>query len=148
MSAANVLPDTIPDDPSEIGWPVGFALEIAMNNAPAKEICLAYGVSRAEWNVLINTPEFVHAVEEAVKDLEQEGAMFKVKLKGIAEGVLPRLWKLMHSPLDTVPANVQADLGKFVIRAAGYDASVEQKAKAAGIMSNTNALQINIDLGD
>lgn len=74
--------------------------------------------------------------------------MFKVKLKAQAEGVLPRMWTIMHSPFDTVPARVQADLAMFTIRAAGYDASVEQKAKAAGIVSGTNALQINIDLGD
>lgn len=148
MSNTAVILDTVPDDPSDIGWPVGLPLEIAMGQAEPKDICLAYGISRDEWRRLIVDPQFRQAVEEAVKDLEAEGAMFKVKLKAQAEGVLPRMWQLMHSPLDVVPANVQADLAKFTIRAAGYDASVEQKAKAAGILNNTNALQINIDLGD
>jgi hypothetical protein len=140
------LPDPIPDDPSEIGWPVALPLELAMGEGTPKEICQSYGISRSEWQVLIENEQFQRAVEEAMTDLEKDGAMFKAKLKVMAQGLLPRMWYLAHAPLDAVPAAVQKDLITFAVRAAGLDASVEQKAKAIGAGGQTNALQINIDL--
>lgn len=142
------IPNTFPSDPSEIGWPANLPLELAMGDAPVKDICMSYGIGKSGWDKLRQDPHFIQALEEAHTMLAQEGAMFKAKLRAQAEGMLARNWQLVHSNLNNVPANVQADLIKFTIRAAGLDASVEQKAKAAGQGNNSNALQINLILGD
>lgn len=147
--SAIVIPNTMPDDPSEIGFSASLPLEIAVGEASVKEICLSHGVGKSDWDRLRVDPHFIQALEEAHTMLQQEGAMFRAKIKAQAEGVLARNWQLIHASTELVPANVQADLIRFTIRAAGLDASVEQKAKAAGLANqNTNALQINLILGD
>lgn len=145
MSVMNL---TSPSDPSEIGFPVNLPLEIAMGDAPVKTLCLAYGLSKSDWMILRDNPQFIKALEEAYVMLQQEGAMFRVKIKAQAEGVLARNWAIIHGDNDKIPASVQAEQIRFTIRAAGLDASVEQKAKAQGSNQNTNALQINLVLGD
>lgn len=149
MSAV-VIPNMMPDDPSEMGYPAGLPIEIAMGDAPVKEICLSYGIGKSDWERLRVDPHFVQALEEAYNMLSQEGAMFKAKIRAQAEGVLARNWQLIHSSTELVPANVQAEQIRFTIRAAGLDASVEQKAKASAAAAGmqTNALQINLILGD
>ena len=142
-----VVSNTFPDDPAEIGWPSSFPLEIAMAERSIKEICQSYGIARTDWQRLILDPNFQNAVQEAYTLLQQEGAMFKAKIRAQAEGMLARNWQLVHSTTDSIPANVQADLIKFTVRAAGLDASIEQKARAQ-TNTNTNALQINLILGD
>lgn len=147
--SAVVIPNTMPDDPSEIGFSASLPLEIAMGEAPVKEICLSHGVGKSDWDRLRVDPHFIQALEEAHTMLQQEGAMFKAKIRAQAEGVLARNWQLIHSSTELVPANVQAELIRFTIRAAGLDASVEQKARAnALVSSNQNNLQINLILGD
>ena len=143
-----VIPNTYPDDPSEIGWPVGLPTELAMGQGSVKDICMAYGISKSDWAILSDDANFIQALEEAHAMLAQEGAMFKAKIKAQAEGMLARNWQLVHASTEAVPANVQADLIKFTVRAAGLDASVEQKARAQGTAQANNALQIVLQLGD
>jgi hypothetical protein len=139
----------MPDDPSEIGFPSTLPLEIAMGTAPVKEICLSYGIGKSDWDELRFDPHFIQALEEAHTMLQQEGAMFKAKLRAQAEGVLQRNWQLIHSSTELVPPNVQADLIKFTINAAGLNASIDQKAKASNFANaNANNLQINLILGE
>jgi hypothetical protein len=143
------IPNTYPNDPSEIGWPINLPLELAMRGStPVKDICFSYGLGKADWDRLKEDPNFIQALTEAEAMMAQEGAMFKAKLRAQAEGMLARNWQLVHSNTEAVPANVQADLFKFTVRAAGLDASIEQKAKAAGQGAVSNALQINLILGD
>jgi hypothetical protein len=74
--------------------------------------------------------------------------MFRTKLKAQAEGLLPRLWDLAHGDPEIVPPNVSADLIKFAIKAAGLDASIEQKASATAKQASVQVpLQINLVLG-
>jgi hypothetical protein len=55
---------------------------------------------------------------------------------------------LIHDQTGDVPANVKADLTKWIQRIAGYDASYDQKAAQAQANAVGNALQIVINLGD
>lgn len=151
MSAVIAVPATVvvPDDPAALGWPTTLPLEIAMGEHSPQDICESYGISREEWRALIDNERFALAVEEAVDMLSQEGAMFKTKLRAQAEGYLPRMWALAHASNEAVPARVQADIMMFAIKAAGLDASIEQKAKAmASGATAVAALQINLHLGD
>lgn len=135
-----------PSDPAEFGWPPLFPIEVAMRVAPIKDICEAHGIDRAEWDRLRVDPGFQNTVAGYVKELREEGASFRLKARIQSEELLKTSWSLIHA-LDTPPV-VKADLIKHTIRFAGLDASIEQKAKAAGVAGGANNLQININLGE
>lgn len=133
-------------DPSELGWPPTLPIELAMRVDTPKNIFQAYGLDKTDYDRLAADPAFQKAVEEAIETLKKDGMSFKVKAKLQSEALLARSWELIHAPNDQVPAAVQADLIKFTIKAAGLDASQEQKSKAqAGLVL---PLQINLNLGD
>lgn len=129
-----------PTDPSALGYPATLPIEIALRASPVQAICAEYHIGREEWDRLRFDDGFRKAVAAAVDLLKQDGMSFKVKARLQSEALLRTSWKMIHAPLDEVPASVRADLIKFTMRAAGYDAPKD----AAGM---TNALQINIDLG-
>jgi len=135
----------VPTDPAELGWPPTFPLELAMREHSVQEVCEAYGIDKQEWHRIRQDPGFIVELSAAVDTLKKEGMSFRLKARIQATSLLQTSWNLIHAPLEDVPANVKADLIKFTVRAAGLDASVEQKgnaqAKAIG-----NALQINIHL--
>ena len=141
------LPAVIDNDPTDLGFPPALPLELAAKTGSVRDICESYGVDRARYAELRQNPVFIQACQEALAIVSTEGGSFKAKARTMAEAFLTRMWNLATYPdLDTVPANVQADLMKFVVRVAGLDASIEQKASAAGKATATNALQINIHL--
>ncbi len=146
MSALATIPYATPDDPAELGWPPTFPIEVAMRVAPIREICEAHGIDQAEWDRLRQDPAFQVCLATYVKMLREEGgASFKLKARIQSEELLKTSWELIHG-IDT-PAAVKADLIKHTIRFAGLDASIEQKALAAGVAGNSNNFQININLG-
>ena len=136
----------IEKDPSELGFPPTLPLELAAKTGTIREICTSYGLDQAAWDTLRRNEVFQGACAEAQKIVAQEGGSFKAKARTMAEAFLTRVWQLGNAPLEDVPASVQADLAKFMVRVAGLDASIEQKASAQGKAVATNALQININL--
>lgn len=136
--AVPAAPTVVPEDPSTFGWPSTLPLELAMGDGTPKEICMAYGIDQTQWRLLIADPNFQRAVEEAVDELAKEGARFRIKLRAQAEGYLPQMWKMAHSDPEKVPPRVAADIMMFAVRAAGLDASIEQKAKASGNVGGQN----------
>ena len=131
-----------PDDPALLGYPATLPIEVALQTAPIKRICEAYGISREMWNQLRVHPQFVADVRAAHEELKKEGMSFRMKARLQSEELLKKSWQMIHEPFDRVPANVKADLIKFTVRAAGLE--VDAKAGAAGAGNN---LQININLG-
>lgn len=142
------LPALIEHDPTELGWPASLPLELAAKTAPIRKLCEAYGIDKARWDELRQNAVFQKACEEAIKTVGSDNGAFKGKLATMAEALLPRMWHLANSSdLEAVPANVQSSLIQFAVRAAGLDASVEQKAKAQnGQSGGNNAFMININL--
>jgi hypothetical protein len=145
MSNALTTTTLNPMDPSELGWPPALPMELALKTAPVKEICVAYRLTREDYDRLRQDPLFVGAVTKYRDALAKDGGLsFKLKAQLQAEALLRKSWDMIHDPdPDIVPANVRADLIKFTIRAAGLDGSKDQ-ANGAGV---GNALQININLG-
>ena len=140
------LPALIENDPTNLGFPPALPLELAARTGSVREICESYGIDRARYDELRQNSVFVQACQEALVVVSTEGGSFKAKARTMAEAFLTRMWQLSNADLDAVPANVQADLMKFVVCVAGLDASIEQKASASGKAVATNALQINIHL--
>ena len=133
-------------DPTELGFPPTLPLELAAKTGSIREICESYGIDQVRWNELRANTMFQAACAEAQSMVAQEGGSFRAKARTMAEQFLTRMWELSNADIKDVPANVQADLMKFVVRVAGLDASIEQKASAATKGAISNALQINIHL--
>jgi hypothetical protein len=133
-------------DPAELGFPPTLPIEIALREQTPREICEAYNISKSEWADIRVNPVFIRALTDAVELLKKEGMTFKIKARLQSEELLKTSWALIHSNNDQVSPAVKADLIKFTIKAAGLDASQEQKL-AASAGGQQNALQININLG-
>jgi hypothetical protein len=144
MNALTPFPAYVtPSDPSELGWPATFPIEVALKVAPIKDICAAHGIDRQEWDRLRSDPGFQSVLVGYVDLLKKDGMSFKLKAQIQAEELLKTTWALIHGK-DTPPV-VKADLIKYTTRVAGLDASLDQKGGAGG---GNNNFQININLGD
>jgi hypothetical protein len=132
-----------PDDPSELGFPDTLPLEVALAERPVDAIFRAYGLDRLDYQRLCADPLFIRAVEEALDSLKKDGVTFKLKAKAQALVLLQTSFALIHDA-DT-PASVKADMIKFTVRAAGLDASMDQKN--ANTLGGVN-FQVVMNLGD
>jgi hypothetical protein len=130
-------------DPSEIAlYPPTFPVEIALQTAPLPDILASYAIDLPRWEALQKHPVFVRDLGAALEAVKKHGMSFKMKAGLQAEAMLERMWEMAHAPFDEVPPAVQADLMKFVVKAAGLDASKDQAGHQQG-----TPLQININLG-
>lgn len=145
MNALTPVRYLTPEDPSELGWPAAFPVEIALRVAPIKDICAAHNIDKARWDILRQDEGFVSVLDGYVKMLRQHGMSFKLKAMIQSEELLKTSFEIIHSPVT--PAAVKADLIKNTIRIAGLDASIDQKAVAnGGAGPGQNNFQININL--
>ena len=142
MNALAPIPYHAPEDPSELGWPPTFPIEIALRVASPKDICKAHGITRDEWDVLRQDEGFLNVLTGYVKMIREQGMGFKLKAQIQSEELLKTSWNIIHA-VDT-PAAVKADLIKHTIKFAGLDASLDQRLGGA---PNANNFQININLG-
>lgn len=131
-----------PEDPALLGYPATLPIEVALQTAPIRTICEAYGLTREQWNQLRVHPQFVADVRAAHEELKKDGMSFRMKARLQADELLKKSWQMIHEPFDRVPANVKADLIKFTVRAAGLEPDSKSNAASAA-----NNLQININLG-
>lgn len=130
-------------DPTHISlYPPTFPVELALQTVPLPDILEAYSITMDRWADLQTHPVFVRDLAAAQEAVKKHGMSFKMKASLQAEAMLERMWEMAHAPFDEVPPAVQADLMKFVVKAAGLDASKDQAANAAG-----PGLQIQINLG-
>ena len=139
---SNMLAAHSSGDPSYLGYPPTLPVEIALKDHSVQDICAIYGLTAVDWHDLCQNPVFVNDLRHAIDELKKDGVKFKLKARLQAELMLKRIWDMAHEKYEVVPPAVQADLLKFVVRAAGYDGSKDQVAGG-----QTNALQINIQLG-
>ncbi len=121
-----------PGDPASIGWSQTFVLELALRVDTVAAICAAHDITPEMWRRLKTTPAFVKDLQRAHEALKEHGASFRTKAQLQSEALLKRSWEMIHAPHDLVPPNVQADLIKFTIKAAGLDASKDQNANGSG----------------
>lgn len=133
--------DPPPDDPADMGWPITLPLDIAMGDAPLKEIFANHGLTEADFIRLKANPQFVMEVKKLKDELSKEGASFKMRAKMQAEFMLRKSFEMVHHP--ATPAPVKADLIKSTVRWAGYE---PKKDSADG--SNGPNFQINFIMKD
>lgn len=130
-------------DPATIpSWPPTLPIEVALQTSSIRTICESYGLTKADWDRLRADDNFVRDVATAAEELRKDGMTFKMKARLQSEELLKTAWRMIHDQKGLVPATVRADLIKFIIKAAGLDASKEQSLPGAG----GTALNIQINL--
>jgi hypothetical protein len=130
-----------PSDPSRLGYPPTFPIEIALKTSSTQAICEAYGISRDEWDRLRYDTLFLGDLERAMKLVSQEGMSFKLKAKLQAEELLKTSWRTIHDPLT--PPSVKADLIKSTMRWAEYDQPPKESALAGAAAGFSINIQLN-----
>lgn len=134
---SRTITPTRPSDPSRLGYPPTFPIEIALRTSPVRTICEEYGISEQEWDLIRNEPLFIGDLKRALEMLQQEGMSFKIKARLQAESLLQTSWREIHSP-DTPPA-VRSQLIQATMKWAGYDAPPQDKSAAgAGFSISIN----------
>ena len=133
-----------PKNPARIeGWPSTLPLEIALRVAPIPTICQAYGIDKPEYERLRSDPAFRDAVKKVADQLALGGGVsFKLKAQLMAEDLLDKVYDMTHASYAIVPPQVQADMIKTVVKAAGFDGSQDR----VNPVTAGNNLQINISL--
>lgn len=124
-------------NPADLGFPPMLPLELALQIAPAPQICAHYNISREQFAEIIKHPVFIKGYQEAVEQLKVDGMSFKMKARMQAEGFLATSFAMVTNPATSDA--VRADLIKNTVRWAGYDA----KAADTGT-GNSFAIQINL----
>lgn len=132
------------DDPAELGWPPTLPVELCLRTGTVKAICDGYGIDKPAWDVLKVQPAFQAALTRVHELLQKEGMSFRLKAMLQSEELLKTSWALIHAPSGDVPPSVKADLIKTTIRAAGLDASLDQKSAGTAAAMQVN---INFSLG-
>jgi len=130
-----------PNDPSTLGYPATFPIELALKTGTVAEICEAYGISRSDWENLRLDPNFQRDLTNAVALVKKEGMTFRLRAQLQSEELLQTSYRLIHDT-DT-PASVRADLIKSTWRCAGYQEPPEaaQVARGAGFSVTINIPQ-------
>lgn len=134
-------------DPTSIAWPPTLPIELALKTASPPELQLEYGYSDDEWAALRHNPAFLKDLGQACELVRQEGMSFKLKAKLIAEENLKQVWKMIHDSSGVVPPVVKGRLIELTARWAGFDPKGLGEGPGGGALVS-NALQININLGD
>jgi hypothetical protein len=134
-------------DPTALAWPPTLPIELALKTATPQELRVEYGYSEAEWEALPRNPAFMKDLAQACELVRQEGMSFKLKAKLIAEENLKQVWKMIHESHGDVPPAVKGRLIELTARWAGFDPKGTGEGGAGGALVS-NALQININLGD
>lgn len=133
--------DTPPDNPvgARPDWSMRMAVDVAIG-ASDESILEAYNLQYHEYLRILDDPTFVAKVAGIRKELEKEGASFKLKAQLQAEELLATSWQLIHNP--EVPSSVRAGLIRDTVRWAAYD----NPAPVGG--GQSGGFSISINLGD
>ena len=126
-----------PEDPSDLGYPATFPIELALKVDTPRRICEGYGIDEERWRVLRCDPGFQRDLASAVEMVKKEGVSFKLKAQLQSEELLKTSYRMARD-IDT-PASVRADLIKFTIKCAGYaDTEAIQQQKGSGFSITIN----------
>ena len=96
-----------------------MAFELALALESPEDICKRYEVSPADFEKLRKQPAFMKQVVDYRAEIKEKGLTFRSKAKIMAEDLLNNAYEMINHP--GVPANVKADLIKWVGKMADYE---------------------------
>lgn len=107
------------------GFPAQFVYELALGDLPPKDVCEAYGISKARFKELLDNPVFVVMYQKIRDEMLERGMSLKTKALIITENGLSMVHGLINNP-EANPG-VRMDAMKLAAQLAG----VGQKGPAA-----------------
>lgn len=130
----------IPPDPTDRPeWSLPLVMDVALG-VPEETILEAYGLAHHQFERICLTPEFALRVGQLKKDLEKEGATFRLKAQIQADTYLVRAHQMIMNP-DT-DSRVVTRLIEDVVRWGGLDAPAPVNGGSGG-----GGFQINLNFG-
>ncbi len=103
-----------------------MAFELALGLDSPEVICERYEVSTEEFLKLRQQPAFMKQVVDYRAEIKDKGLTFRNKAKIMAEDLLTNAYDMINNP--GVPANVKADLIKWVGKMADYEPKESKNA--------------------
>lgn len=131
------------DNPAEglpVQWQTSLVLDVAMGVDP-EIICDAYGLQYTQLRATMELPSFQARLEATRKELEKEGASFKLKAQMQAEEYLKTSFALAQD--QNVDPKVRLNVIESTVRWAGFDKPAGQADAGSG-----NGISIHINLGN
>lgn len=120
-------------------WDSRLVMDVALNTSN-ESICEEYQITHAALERILENPAFVMAVGKLRKELEKEGATFKLKAQHLADHYLQQLHELVTNP--EVDSRVRLRGIENAVRWAGFDAPAGAGPNGMGGFS------ISINLGE
>lgn len=129
------------DEQLSFGFPAQFVYELALGDLPPKEVCEAYGVSRARFAELLDNPVFVTMYQRVREEMLERGMSLKTKALIITENGLAMVHGLINNK-EAAPG-VRMDAMKLAAQLAG----VGQKGVQDGQGTAGTGFNISIVFG-
>ena len=112
-------PASPPNPALKSPYPVGFALDLALETAPLADILASYELTPSEAQAIFANDVFRREFRAHRQAMSVDGYSFKMKCKAQSEGYLKLLWNLAHAA-DT-PAPVRAQIVANTVKWAALD---------------------------
>lgn len=120
-------------------WSMQLAVDVALGS-PFDTVLETYQLQYHEYERILEDPVFCARVAEIKKELQKNGASFRLKAQLQAEELLKTSFLMIHNP-DT-PSSVRAQLIRDTVRWATWD-----NPPPAGGTGVGSGFSININLG-
>lgn len=136
--------DHQPPTPSAISpkttnfWDPRLILDLAIGIDSTEDILSRYGLSRKEFDSLLNSPSFKRELSATIKETRERGVTFTAKARVQAESYLEILDDLIYDV--SVPHGVRLDAIKSTVKWAGLEPDNAKEDKSVGTSVN---IQIN-----
>ena len=96
-----------------------LAVELALKVEDAEDIFARYGYTPDEAATLLESPVFLHLLEQTAKELLETGVSFRTKAKLLANELLPYASEIATDPMQS--AAVRASLITWSAKVAGFE---------------------------
>ena len=129
-----LVADAVPDNPAlKSPYPVGFALDLALETAPLPDILASYELTAQDARGIFANEAFRREFRSHRQAMSVDGYSFKMKCKAQSEGYLKLLWNLAHAA-DT-PAPVKAHIVANTVKWAALDNPVLASAASTSVVT-------------
>lgn len=128
-----------PDNPAHLGFPAGLPVELAMDLNSVRKICEGYGVTREDYEALMENPIFIAQLEECIELRGKANGEFMLKSRLMSTRALEEQFKMMVD-VET-PAAVRLKSSENIIAYSG----MAPKQSADGGAGNGMSININLN---
>ena len=110
--------------PTDFGFSSQFVYELAMGDLTPKEVCEAYGISKARFKELLDNPVFMVMYNKVREEMLERGMSLKTKALIITENGLSMLHNLISNA--EAPPSARMEAMKLAAQLAGVGVKTAQ----------------------